>query len=164
MFRSTANYSINMTYYDSVDELRETKDFQNMAYKGLWEPIGVTHQHEFLDTYRVYLSPGLSHEAQRIGSKVWSRYKLSPLPGCSAVVVSSDSYIGECARGYGLGDHFHKERLKLARDYNSSVMICTVSGDNVIEKKILLNNGWKMIHVFHNKHTDHEVEMWLKDL
>lgn len=29
---------------------------------------------------------------------------------------------------------------------------------------ILTKNGWTKVHTFHNKHTDHEVELWIKNL
>jgi len=42
--------------------------------------------------------------------------------------------------------------------------ICTVKADNEVEIAVLKNNGWSYLHTFTNRETDHEVEIWAKNL
>ena len=97
-------------------------------------------------------------------SSMWQEHSLSQLPGCCGVVVSHNSYIARDLRGYGLGDYFHKERLKSAKAQGYSCIMATTVSTNLAEIHILEKNGWKKVHEFVNKRTNNTVQVWIKDI
>lgn len=152
--------------FHSLEELHEKEPSLEYTFKGYGDTIKMwreslkhliyTHYDNRKDNYgQTYISP------QNLG---WMSYQLTPMPGCHAVLISHDSWLDKDKQGFGLGDYFHKERLKLAQDANISCMTCTVEEQNKVEKHILTKNGWTKVHTFHNKHTDHEVGLWVKNL
>ena len=96
--------------------------------------------------------------------EVFASYKLKELPGCCGVVVSYNAFVDPIADGKGLGEHFHKERIQLAKEMNYSCMVCTVTAQNLIQINLLKKNDWVKVHEFKNKRTGNIVEMWVKNV
>ena len=92
------------------------------------------------------------------------KWKLTSFPSCPNLVISHDSYIYNHSRGVGFGNYRNSDRIRLARILEGDCMICTVSSDNKIQKKILIHNKWKKIHTFYGKVQDKEIEIWINDI
>ena len=141
-----------MKLFKSVEMFKSQSDFLFCMEKGLFETIKIWREIE-----RVTES-GMKWTCS------WVRYALSPFPDCCGLVISHDAWLDKDNRGLGLGTYFHKERLKLMKDLGYSCGICTVLKDNIIERHVLGQNGWKKIHEFKNKRTGNDLEIWVKDI
>lgn len=85
--------------------------------------------------------------------------ELNPFPGCKWLVVSNYAYIYKKQRGKGNGKRNHDLRVERAKKLGYNYIICTVRGDNVPEKHILLKSEWKQLTIFVN-HDGDSVEIW----
>lgn len=137
------------TYKDA-----EAFALDEMSDKGLGDQtIQILHETEV--TY---------HYSSGIHSSPWTQYFLSGFPGCCGILVSHGSWLAEKFRGFGLGDYFHKERLRLAKEMGYSCITCTTISSNKTEIAILTKNNWKKVHEFVNSRTGNTVHIWVKDI
>lgn len=84
---------------------------------------------------------------------------IDPLPGDSDIGVINGVWIPDEARGNGVGDSQHKERLKWMKEQVGFYgAICTVSNHNPAELHILEKNGWEKL-----KQLEYS-SIWFKDL
>lgn len=91
-------------------------------------------------------------------------YELNPFPGSNQIVVSNHAFIRPEFRGQGLGHKQHRERLQKAKALGYDLIICTVRTDNVVERHILLKNGWTFIQRFRSTETNHELDLFTRRL
>lgn len=92
----------------------------------------------FNDTIRATLYIG--DTKQWLGS-----FALSPFPGNSAVVVSSDVELSNGYRGFGVGRLLHSMRLKAMKEAGAWSALCTVGSGNEAEIAIVEKNGWTKV-------------------
>lgn len=99
------------------------------------------------------------------------KFYLAGLNGNHGVCVSFGAEIFEAFRGNGRGKKQHLDRLEQIRLNGHDFAICTVRGDNAVEKHILSSNGWR--HLAHWSTHDssdggsdevHFVELWGRDM
>ncbi len=146
-----------MMYYNGIEEfLTEGKEFFGDLSKGLGSSIisigrKVQRKHPSLDHSYDYDS-------------IWAQYSLAGFPGCCGILVSTGAYVIHELQGLGLGNYFHKERLKLAKDMGYSCIMCTTIFQNKAEIAILEKNNWKKVHEFENSRTKNIVQIWVKDI
>lgn len=150
--------------YHSLEELNQKEPSLEWTWKGYGDTVRMWRETTCNLTYTHYGKENYGEKYISVQDLGWMSYSLTPMPGCHAVLVSHDSWLNKDRQGFGLGDYFHKERLRLAQDANISCMTCTVEEGNEVEKHILEKNGWKKVHEFHNKHTENEVGLWVKNL
>jgi hypothetical protein len=93
-----------------------------------------------------------------------TKFMIEQLAGCNGIAVSRKVSISEQYRGKGYGSIFCELRENLARFFGYSVIMCTTTSDNLIQRKIMVKNEWNCINVFNNKKTNHEVRIYLKNL
>lgn len=94
----------------------------------------------------------------------WAAYKLAEMPGCCGLAISYNAEIHPDVQGFGLGEHFHKERLELISRFGYSCAICTVTEQNTKQIELLLKNNWRRVHSFINRRTRNVVQIWVKDI
>lgn len=97
-------------------------------------------------------------------SNQWGWYELNPFPGSNQIVVSNHAFIYPEFRGTGKGQEQHVERLKQAKSLGYDIIMCTVRTDNVVERHILLKNGWGFLQRFRSTETGHELDIFSKRL
>lgn len=87
--------------------------------------------------------------------------EIDSLPGCTQIAVSHSVYLPVHHRGDGLGTTANTKRKQIAFDeLGYDMMICTIDGNNLPQKQILLTNGWKFLNYFVSRKTGHTVELW----
>lgn len=91
-------------------------------------------------------------------------YEFNTFPGCSQLIVSNHAYIQKEQRGKGFGQEQQRIKLDIAAMLGYNCIICTVKADNAVEKHILQSNKWKHVHTFFNTETEHNIEIWVRDL
>lgn len=75
--------------------------------------------------------------------------KIVELPGCPGVAVSMNAYVPPAERGKGKGQEQHKARLAYAKYLGYSLVVCTVSARNDVERHILHKNNWTLLQTFY---------------
>lgn len=142
-------------HYDSVEALRTAQ--------GAYLSAGVPHRDVYIE-HKTDASPYINSGDKTPYTQTWAQYTLSQMPGCCGLVVSNHAFISSQYRGYGFGEYFHKERLKLMYDLGYSCGMATSTENNAQENRILEKNGWKKVHQFKNRRTNNTVFVWVKDL
>lgn len=93
------------------------------------------------------------------------QFTLAPLPGCCGVVVSTGSWLHTKQRGLQyISVSFHEIKELVARHFGYSLMLSTVQLRNLPQIISGSKAGWKYIHHFRNKRTDHDLTLGLKEL
>lgn len=78
-------------------------------------------------------------------------YFISNFPGNNELAVTHNVYIDPLYRGKGAGQKQHLERLAKIQEMGYVAAVCTVNAGNVVEKHILVKNGWKLVWTFISK-------------
>lgn len=146
--------------YSSSDAYRQSKTIAGGTYQrvtgGFSQPIVIQHTSQFKNVK----DDGTVEDLLR----TWASYKLTQLPGYCGIAVSYNSFVTKEVREYGLGEHFHKERIQLCKDSGYSCMIATSIDDNIIQANLFEKNKWEKVHSFTNKRTKNIVSIWIKDI
>ena len=91
--------------------------------------------------------------------------EVTSLPGCSQIAVIHAANVLPSARGEGIGQEAHNQRLERLRDeFLYDVAVCTVDCANVAQNKIMKRAGWVVVKTFTSRRTGHEVALWVKGL
>lgn len=99
----------------------------------------------------------------RFATKFSSR-ELTPLPGCSQVVVSHGAFMLQEHRSKGLALPEHLLALEKAKELNYDYALCTVREDNTPQHKVLEKAGWKLFDTFKSSYTGGIVRLYGKQL
>lgn len=87
--------------------------------------------------------------------------ELDTLPGCSQIAVSHSVFLPPDRRGNKIGTLANKSRQDTAFDeLNYDMMICTIDQANIVQRSILVTNGWECLASFKSRKTGHTVELW----
>ena len=90
--------------------------------------------------------------------------RMTPMPGCSNILISNDLSVNYLYRAKGLGSFFHRLRLMAAGLGRIGMVICTSEVTNNAENAILKQYKWDRIPSFENFDTKHEIWFWRKRL
>ena len=90
--------------------------------------------------------------------------EISDLPGCPQIAVSHYVFLREGQKGKGQGQRAHRDRLQLMKEAGYDYALCTVIGQNAVERHILEKHGWKPLDSFSSTKTQNSVELWGKPL
>lgn len=71
-------------------------------------------------------------------------FKLSLLPSCSYIMLSTGAYVDGRFRGMGLGNLLCKFREAVCQALDMQMIMCTVSPHNTVQKRIMERRGWKL--------------------
>lgn len=93
-------------------------------------------------------------------SNEYGACEIDSLPGSPQVAVSHAVFIQPEFRGKGIGNQNHRLRLRRLKEMHYDCVICTVRGDNDKEKRNLSDNGWHFLMRFQSSNTNHQVELW----
>ena len=91
-------------------------------------------------------------------------FRLQPMPGCSAIMVSSHERVSIPQRGKGIGRLLQKLRCDISKRQGCQVIQCTTIEANTRQNKLLLQIGWTSVQSFDNPATGNKVVVWLKTL
>lgn len=91
-------------------------------------------------------------------------YEIDSVPGLPQVAVSHRVWIRPDKRGNGIGKAQHRARLIQLSALGYDYALCTVNKDNTVQRAILLQHGWRVLDNFHNRVTDHAIEIWGRPL
>lgn len=73
----------------------------------------------------------------------------SSLTGTDEVMHIHSAFVSFDARGQGLGDKYHKERINLLTEEACiKYLTCIVNSDNQAQIKIVEKNGWELLKEF----------------
>lgn len=89
---------------------------------------------------------------------------LEPMRGCNGICISRKVVIYERYRGNGYGSIFCKLRELLAKQFNYSMIMCTMVVDNIPQQKILTKNEWEKLNEFLNIKTNNRVSLYCKKI
>jgi len=89
---------------------------------------------------------------------------IDSLPGSQQIAVFNYVFLKANLRGKGKGNAAHKKRLQTAKDLGYDYALCTVVGNNAVELHILQSNGWTKLSQFTSSKTNHDVQLWGKNL
>jgi len=97
---------------------------------------------------------------------VVAEWRLSPMPGCEAIMISSNVLVGFDCRKRGIGLLTTQMREEIAALAGYSMIMATTAAHNVIEGHILLTRNWQMMkeYGFYNYRNSHNVLVWTKEL
>jgi GNAT superfamily N-acetyltransferase len=94
--------------------------------------------------------------------KTVARFALSFLDGCKGILVSHSMLVSPEFRGKGIAKKLQSIKEKIAKDLQVSVLLATVTQDNLAEKKVI--KDWKCVDKFNNKRTGNNVEVFTKKI
>ena len=98
------------------------------------------------------------HVFTKKGRVCIASFKLAQMPGCCGLLVSYNSGVAPPFRNKGVASALHKIKIKMAKDWGYSAMMCTDIVGNKPQEKILTKNKWATIANFKNRHrTDNDV-------
>jgi GNAT superfamily N-acetyltransferase len=93
-----------------------------------------------------------------------STFILEPMKGCNGICISRKVVVYDRYRGKGYGTIFCKMRELLARQFNFSMIMCTMVVDNIAQQKILEKNQWEKLNEFLNLKTQNRVSLYCKKI
>jgi len=92
-------------------------------------------------------------------------FALAPMPGNDLILVSHEVSVSRFQRGRGIGTLMASYREEIARKAGAEVLVATVREDNIVERTLLLKQGWKTTGSFASNYMEkHVVEFWSKQL
>jgi len=90
------------------------------------------------------------------------RFQLSEFPSSTKALVCHEARIADAHRNKGYGKELHKLRIRAANLAGYKKLLATVLETNEIEKKILVDNGWKKLTGWDS--WNGTVELWERTL
>lgn len=104
------------------------------------------------------------------GDQFWvAQFFLTPLNGClCAAIVSHAAWVDSKHRGKGLGRALLQIRTESIKESGFGIALATVRSDNVVERKLLYQAGWRRLTTFPtsgpmvvpNFALDYNVQLW----
>lgn len=127
------------------------KEFNSFSYKS--EQCSVDIVLKTLDTIKNIsnINPNMIHSI--------ASFSLIAMPGCCGVVISTGCRTLHKLQGCGIGQFLHQLRLKIAKDWGYSILMCTDVDSNTKQKHILKKHGWNQIQQFTNKRTSNLINV-----
>lgn len=96
--------------------------------------------------------------------KAIHEFCLSLLHGCCGVGISFHEQTYFSQRGNGYAKLADTLKQLIAKDFNISTLICTITANNEINQKVKKACGWNKLYQFNNNKTDNEVILGVYDL
>lgn len=93
-----------------------------------------------------------------------AHFELIAMPGCCGIVISTNCWTLHRIQRFGIGQFLHQLRIKIAKEWGYSILMCTDVDSNTIQKHILEKNSWKQIQQFKNTRTNHVVNIHTLEL
>jgi len=101
---------------------------------------------------------GFSVLQQIDGKKhIISTFKTYEMPHCCAIMISCNVEVKEKYRNKGIGTILNKFRQEIGKLLGYSLLLCTDIEQNIHQRKLLKNNGWKDVYNIVNKRTNNKV-------
>lgn len=94
----------------------------------------------------------------------YSARELTPLPGCSQVVVSHGAFMLQEHRNKGYATSEHLIAMRQMRILNYDYALCTVREDNSPQHKILDKAGWRLFDRFTSQYSGGLVRIYGRTL
>jgi len=94
---------------------------------------------------------------------VIASFRLTEMPGCCGVVISTGAWTHDEFRKRGIGTALNRFRMAIAKATGYATMICTAIDDGITEK-ILDKNGWTRAARFVNRRTDNPISIFVVPL
>lgn len=95
---------------------------------------------------------------------VIAQFSVSYFPGCCGIAISHFSWIREDRRNAGLGTVLNNIRIREAKRWGFTVLMCTDIENNTPQQKILTKNNWQKLMTFTNLNTGNNVAIHAIDL
>ena len=96
--------------------------------------------------------------------KAVHEFSLSLLHGCCGVGISFHEQTYFSQRGNGYAKLADTLKQLIAKDFNISTLICTITDNKEINQKVKKACGWNKLYQFNNNKTDNEVILGVYDL
>lgn len=91
-------------------------------------------------------------------------FSLKELPGCCGILVSYNTFVAPRFQGKGINSFLQEIKEDIARENGYTMLMATVTSDNLPEIHILDKYGWKSTTNFRNGRTGNRVLVFTKTL
>lgn len=129
-----------------------SNEFQSHSYKSqqasvsiIWD--GTTFERKALNLNPVDQIVTLAH------------FELVAMPGCCGILISTNCWTLYRLVGFGIGQFLHQLRLRIAKDWGYTVLMCTDVATNKPQQHILNKNKWELLQQFTNSRTGNKVNI-----
>jgi GNAT superfamily N-acetyltransferase len=99
----------------------------------------------------------------RDGFRTVAKFGMLPMPGCRAICIFHHAQVEPEFRNRGIGKTLLHIRMGAARDVGYKILLCTVRGDNEVERHLLTDAYWVKDTIYVAT-PGHCVELWRKVL
>jgi GNAT superfamily N-acetyltransferase len=87
-------------------------------------------------------------------------YHIEPMPSQVQVAICHGFYVREELRGQGLAKRLHVQQIMDMELMGYDYALCTVTGDNVPQRKALEATGWTKLSEFRNSRVGQITQTW----
>jgi len=87
-------------------------------------------------------------------------YEIDSIPSQPQAAHCHGFHVRQGLRGHGYGHALKAHQNRALRSLGYDFAICTVAGDNLAQKRILVTGGWRMLADFISSKTGAPVELW----
>jgi hypothetical protein len=106
---------------------------------------------------------GASCRVLQNGTEV-SRFSMTCVPGCSAVVIFHGIEVNSVFRGKGLGSLLHEMRLLSAEYAGRQLALATTRVDNPPQNATMQKFNWAQAAKFKSELTGNQVYLWMRSI
>jgi GNAT superfamily N-acetyltransferase len=87
-------------------------------------------------------------------------YHIDEIPSQVQVAACHGFYVREGLRGQGLAKRLHVQQIMDMELLGYDYALCTVTGDNIPQRKALEATGWKKLDEFYNTRASQLTQIW----
>jgi hypothetical protein len=88
------------------------------------------------------------------------KFSLSFMPGCKGILILHRMEVAEKWRNNGISKALWPIKRMIAYDLRVGMLTCTVTSDNKIQQKILIDANWHYTGSFRNSRTGNKIYMY----